>query len=262
MAKIKFGPGGLGPVKDAIENLEEFHRLGLRACEIEFVHSVYIKKREDAEKIGKRARELGISLSIHASYYVNLNATEPEKIEGTKKRILGACEVGHYLGARSIVFHPGYYSKMSSEDAAFKIIEGIKDIQKVIKEKGWNVELCPETMGKVNVFGSIEEIRRLVDATGCSFCIDFAHILARNGGEYTFDKISKTFSEKKWHCHFSGIEYGEKGERNHIPTPKSEWEKVLKFLKKLDKEIVIICESPNPVLDSVKGKEIWKEIKD
>jgi endonuclease IV len=35
-------------------------------------------------------------------------------------------------------------------------------------------------MGKINVFGSVEEISDLVKETGCSFCIDFAHILARD----------------------------------------------------------------------------------
>ena len=49
MSKIKFGPGGLGPVKDAISNLEMFASSGLKACEIEFTYGVYIKKKEDDE---------------------------------------------------------------------------------------------------------------------------------------------------------------------------------------------------------------------
>ena len=32
--KIKFGPAGLGPVKDAIQRLEQYSEIGLKACEI------------------------------------------------------------------------------------------------------------------------------------------------------------------------------------------------------------------------------------
>ena len=85
---IRFGPAGIGPVKDAISNLEEYHRLGLKACEVEFSYGAYIKKKEDAEKIGERAKELGIKLSIHAQYWINLNSEEKDKVEKSKERIL------------------------------------------------------------------------------------------------------------------------------------------------------------------------------
>ena len=73
---IKFGPAGLGPVKDAVSNLEEYHKLGLKACEIAFTYGAYIKTQEDAEKIGQTAKNLDITLSIHAPYYINLNSEE------------------------------------------------------------------------------------------------------------------------------------------------------------------------------------------
>ncbi len=259
MSTIKFGPAGLGPVKDAISNLEEFHRLGLKACEIAFTYGAYIKTKEDASVIGKVAKKLEIALSIHAPYYINLNSKEPEKIEASKKRILGCCEIGHWLGAKRVVFHPGFYSNMKSDEASIKIKENIVEMMTVIKKNKWDIELCPEIMGKVNVFGSIDEIADLVKETGCGFCIDFAHVLARYN-EHKFEEIKKAFPQKKWHAHFSGIEYNEKGERHHKPTETKEWKNLLKFLKELDKDIVIICESPDPVGDSVAGKEIWKEI--
>ncbi len=258
MSKIIFGPTGIGPVKDAISNLERYSELGFKACEVLFVRQAYIK-RDDAVEIGKAAKRLGISLSIHAPYYVNLNSKEPEKIEASKQRILKSCEIGHYLGARSIVFHPGFYSDMNSEKAGVNIKKGILEMMKVIGKNGWDVELCPEVMGKINVFGSIDEVADLVDETGCSFCIDIAHVLARYG-KYEFETIAKAFSRKNWHVHFSGIEYGDKGERKHKLTEKGEWESVLNFLKGIDKDVVIICESPDPVLDSSKGLEIWEGI--
>jgi len=250
MSVIKFGPTGIGPVKEAISNLEAYSKLGMKAAEVLFTYGVYIKKDEDAIDIGKAAKKFGIQLSIHAQYWINLNSKEVEKIEASKKRILQCCEVGHLLGAKRVVFHPGFYSGMKSEEAAVKIKEGILEMQKVVKKNKWSIELCPEVMGKVNVFGSIDEVADLVKATGCGFCIDIAHVLARYG-KYEFDAIEKAFPRKKWHVHFSGIEYGEKGEKKHKVTPVEEWKKVLKFLKGLDKEVVIICESPDALNDSV-----------
>ena len=256
MSKIKFGPAGFGSVKDAVSNLETFHELGLDACEVAFTYGAYIKDKEDGLKIGKVVKKLGIFLSIHAPYYVNLNSKEEEKVEASKKRILKCCEVGSWLGAKRVVFHPGFYSGMESSDVVDKVAGEISEMMKVVKENKWDVELCPEVMGKKNVFGSIDEIADLVKKTGCGFCIDVAHVLARYG-KYEFEKISDAFGAKKWHVHFSGIIYGEKGERNHKVTEVRDWESVLGFLKKLDKDVVIVCESPDAVGDSVVGKKIW-----
>ena len=257
MSKIRFGPTGIGPVKDAVSNLEMYHELGFRAAEVLFTYGVYIKKEEDAIAIGKAAKKLGIQLSIHAQYWVNLNSKENGKIEASKKRILKCCEVGHWLGAKRVVFHSGFYSGMESGEAAVKIRHGIKEMQEVVKKNKWDIELCPEVMGKVKVFGSIDEVGGLVEETGCGVCIDIAHILARYGS-YSFSEIEKVFKMKKWHVHFSGIEYGDKGEKKHLVTPPSEWKKVLKFLKELDKDVVIICESPDAVGDSVVAKKVWE----
>lgn len=255
---IVFGPAGLGGVKGAEGVLETYHAKGLQACEIAFTYGVYIKKKEDAIRIGKKAKELGISLSIHASYFVNLNSAEKEKREATKKRIIDCCETGELLGAKTVVFHPGYYGKMDHEKSYENIKKGILELMEIRKEKGWKIELAPECMGKINVFGSVDEISKLVRDTGCSFCIDFAHILAREK-KVDYKKVEKVFPGKKWHVHFSGIVYGEKGEKHHKRTEKEEWKELLKNLPK-DRGIVMINESPSMVEDSVEGLEIYKKL--
>ncbi|MFA7708011.1 MAG: TIM barrel protein [Candidatus Pacearchaeota archaeon] len=252
---IKFGPAGLGGADEAISNLETYHKLGLKACEIAFTYGVYIKNKNDAIKIKEKANELGIKLSIHAHYFINLNSEDVRKIEASKKRILDCCRVGEELGAYLVVFHPGFYGKMDKEKSYENIRDAILDIQKEIKKNKWKINIAPETTGKVNVFGSLEEIKRLVEDTGCSFTIDFAHILAREK-IVDYDKIKKIFGKyDKWHCHFSGIEYGEKGEKNHKKTTKEEWKNLLLNLPR-DKEIVIINESPDCVNDSVEGLKL------
>ena len=252
---IKFGPAGLGSVKDAEANLEEYHKLGFKACEIAFTYGAYIKKKEDAERIGKKAKELGIDLTIHGPYWVNLNSVEKEKIEKSKERLLRCLEVGTWLGAKAVVFHPAFYGKMDREESYENVKNNLAEIEKIRKEKKYTTKLAPETMGKVNVFGSIEEISRLVTDTGCSFCIDYAHILARDK-KVDYKLVEKLFPGKDWHVHFSGIIYGEKGEKKHKTTESKEWKELLKNLPK-DKSITIINESPTMVKDTVAGMEIY-----
>ena len=114
-------------------------------------------------------------------------------------------------------------------------------------------------MGKVNVFGSIDEISNLVKDTGCSFCIDFAHILARDK-KVDYKKIKELFPQKEWHCHFSGIVYGDKGEKHHKTTLKSEWKKVFENFPK-GNTVHLACESPTMHDDSVEALEVWRKMK-
>jgi len=132
--------------------------------------------------------------------------------------------------------------------------QALEIIHKEIKKHNWKIKIAPETMGKVNVFGSIEQIAKLVEDTHCSFCIDFAHILAREK-KVDYEKIKSLFKQEKWHCHFSGINYTEKGERNHIKTGKDKWKDLLKNLPK-NKDITIINESPDMINDSVEGLKL------
>lgn len=257
---IKFGPAGLGPVKEAVENLEKYHKLGLSACEIAFTYGIYIHNDKDAINIGNKAKELGIKLSIHAPYWINLNSKEKKKIEESKKRILDCCAIGEKLGAYRVVFHAGFFSGMEREKSYENIKNEIIDIMNIIKQNKWKIKIAPETMGKINVFGSVEEISKLAVDTGCAFCIDFAHILARDK-KIEWKKIEKLFGKySEWHCHFSGIEYTEKGERKHIKTKKDELKELILKLPK-DKEIVIINESPDMIDDSVEGLRTYKKSK-
>jgi len=256
---IRFGPAGLGGVKEAVFNLEKFAELGLRACEIAFTYGVYMKEsqKKEIKEIRDTAKKLDIKLSIHAPYWINLNSREKKKVEESKNRILHSCKIGHLLGAKLVVFHPGYYGGMDEKLTYNNIKKQILDIQREIKKNKWNIKLAPETTGKVNVFGKEEEILKLVEETKCSFALDFAHLLARSRGKMSYkEMIKKVRKFKTIHAHFSGINWGEKGERSHKATPESELKKLLMVLPK-NKDITIINESPNPVKDSVKALRIY-----
>ncbi len=261
---IKIGPSGLGGVKEAVAKLERYHKLGFKACEIAFTYGVYIKEERDALEIGAKAKELGIDLTIHGQYWINLNSNDEEKIEKSKERILKCLKVGTWLSAKRVIFHPGFYSKMSPEETYENIKSNILDIMKTAKTKGYTPKLAPEIMGKVNVFGSIDEIFKLKKETGCDMCIDFAHILARYK-EYKFDETLNKVKKAKMdniHIHFSGIVYGEKGEKKHKQATQKEWEMLLNKLNKNvpELEITVISESPNPIKDASLANKIFSKI--
>jgi len=256
---LKFGPTTIGNIKEISSTFKKYSSFGFKVAAVPFTYKVFIKEIEQARFIKKEAEKNNIELSVHAPYYINLNS-EGKKLEESKKRILESCKIAHYMGAKIVVIHCGFYGKKSKEETYQNIKNEILKLQKEIKKNKWDVKLAPETMGKINVFGNIEEILKLVDETSCSFCLDFAHLLARSNGKMSYKEIYEKFSKfQELYCHFSGIVYGEKGEKYHKSTPDEEIVKLLKILPK-NKNIVIINESPNTIEDSIKSLKIAKSL--
>jgi deoxyribonuclease-4 len=258
---IRIGPAGIGGMKEAPRVLEKYNKHGINAAEIPFTYQIWMSN-EQAKEIRKIAKKFDVELSIHAPYWINLNSADERKQEQSKKRILDSCERAHYLGAKYVVFHSGFYGKDDKEKTYQAIKEAIINMQKVIKKSKWDVKLAPETMGKINVFGSVDEIFRLVKETKCSFCFDFAHIKAYSLGKMSYEEMCKRIKKLGHiHAHFSGIEYASKGERNHKITPEKEIKELLNALKKNGiNDITIINESPGPFGDCLKTKKILETI--
>ncbi len=261
---IYIGSAGIPSITDGdtLQGIKDIKTLGLDAMELEFVRSVYLKK-ENAIEAGKIAKNLGIKLSIHASYFVNL--CNPEKAEDSKKRILSSCEIGHYAGAKYIVFHPGYYGKLSKEQAYEFVRKGCEELREEIDKNKWNVFLGLETTGKKSQFGTLDEILNICDEVkGCRPVIDFAHIFARQGGKIDYSGILEKVNKfKEIHTHFSGIEFTDKGERRHLvisanqPDFKELGKELLnKGFGGKERDIIIICESPLIEQDGLKMKKI------
>ncbi|HDI47207.1 MAG TPA: hypothetical protein ENF82_05315 [Candidatus Methanomethylia archaeon] len=103
-------------------------------------------------------------------------------------------------------------------------------------------------------------------------CVDFAHLHARSVGGYnTYEEIASIFEllEKRlgkeclrnMHMHFSGIEYGEKGEIKHLNLEESDfnYRDLVKALKDFKVEGVIISESPNIEGDALLLKKLYSK---
>jgi len=261
MKSLLFGTGGI-PIStknpDIHEGIKQVNSLGLEAMELEFVHSVFIKK-DNAEKVNETAEKQKVVLTAHASYYINLNSTEKQKIGASKSRIIQAAKIAYLCGGYSVCFHPGYYMKSTNEQAYEMFRKEIKYVMNSLKDENIKIWVRPETTGKVSQIGSFEECLKISkDVEGVLPCIDFAHLHARTNGKNNtkeefheiLTKYEKALGKKaleNMHIHMSGINYGEKGEKNHLVLKDSDmnYKDLMKTLKEFKCKGVIICESPN-----------------
>jgi len=250
-ASILIGPAGSGG-KGHLKGIEEAARLGLDCLEVEFTYGVRMKP-EMAETVGARAHELGLLLSVHAPYYINLASYEDAKIAASRQRILDSCHRAHLMGARNVVFHAGFYQKRTPRETYRLIRQEIEDLQKNIHKAGWPVTLCPEVTGKPSQFGSPKELLEMMQDTGCGITVDFAHLYARNQGVIDYDAVMPLLPEA-FHAHFSGIEYTAKGEKKHIRTRPGHFRPLLEALIRHGKQVTLINESPEPFEDAVMMK--------
>jgi len=248
---ILIGPGG-SDGRGHIKGLQEVARRGLDCMEIEFTYGVRMTP-EMAETVGALADDLGITLSVHAPYYINLASYEADKIEASRQRILDSCHRSHLMRARKVVFHAGFYQKRSARETYRMIRKEILDLQQHIHKAGWQVALCPEITGKPSQFGSTEELLELMQDTGCGITVDFAHLYARNQGEIDYDAVMPRLPQA-FHAHFSGIEYTAKGEKKHIRTQPTHFRPLLDALIRHAKQATVINESPKPFEDAVMMK--------
>jgi deoxyribonuclease-4 len=234
---IRFGTGGVpltASSRDTLAGIDRINQLGLNHLELEFVYSVYLKEK-DAEPTKNAAEENYVSLTVHGSYYTNLASPEKQKWHASISRLVKAAKVGETVGAKSITFHPAFYTGQKGEKVMEKVGEALqKAISELEEKQVANIKIAPELTGKKTQFGSIEELVELVKMMKAEghgervrFCIDFAHKHARNQGEFKtksdyrqmFDYIIAELGEEylqDLHMHMSAIKYGEKGERNHL----------------------------------------------
>lgn len=214
--------------------IEHSAELGLHHLEIAWTRSVRVGDDTCAE-IKSASQANGISLSVHAPYFINLNSQTEEKMQASDDRLLTACRKGFLAGATDIVFHPGSYHKQPAELVYERICEKLTEISARLEAEGVAVTLRPETMGRESVFGSLEEVVGLSrDVPNVLPCVDWAHLHARPGdGSFnSYDEFARaltlirdTLGEdalERTHNHISGIAYTAKGEKSHIPLNESD----------------------------------------
>jgi deoxyribonuclease-4 len=251
----------------AILHLKE---LGLDALELGWVRSVRVTE-ETCAAIQTAAVEQDVAISVHAPYYINLNASDEEWIN-SRKRLMDSARYGQLAGATDIIFHPGSYFEKPPSVVLPVAIQRLEGCLQELRSQGITVTLRPETMGKSAMLGSLEDALAMANALpGVEPCIDFAHLHARPGNgtvntllefSHILERYGNSLGEKSLshlHIHLSGIEYGEKGEKKHLQLKEADLN-----LKDLFQALAdfhcrgrILCESPIMEDDAVYMKELW-----
>jgi deoxyribonuclease IV len=259
MKSLYFGASGIPASthpRDSANGIKQSRALGLDAMEFAFVHSVYLTKEKalEARKIAEKEK---IFLSVHAPYYINLNAKENDKLEASKKRIMDSCRIGAAAGARYVTFHPAYYMKDDPKKVAEKVNGVMDELIDQIKKEKLDILLAPETVGRVSQYGSLDELLEYCAGNKRAWMLfDFAHLHAYGNGalktqkdfDAVFEKIKayrKDFLDAIA-IQVAGINYSEKGERNHLAFKESDfkYKAFLQSLKDFKVKGTIITESP------------------
>lgn len=259
-------PGG------SVGAIEFSKSIGLNTFELGWVQSVRVTEATCAA-INKCGADRRVTLSVHAPYFINLNALD-EEWPKSRKRLMDAAHYGNLAGATDIIFHPGSYFGGDPAEVLKVAIPRLKGCMDELRKAGNPVTLRPETMGKSAMLGSFEDTLEMSRINGVLPCLDFAHIHARPGDgtmntvkEWT--RIIEAYQTalgkdalKKLHIHLSGIEYGPKGEKNHLALDQSDLK--LKYLFGVLKDFGcggrILCESPIMEEDALNMKKAWMKI--
>lgn len=265
MVDALFGPAG---------NCEEFHAAGyksttqifvwlaergLTAYEYQCGRGVRVSA-ESAEAIRAEAAAHGISISVHAPYFISLASAEEEKRDNSIRYILDSAAAVARMGGDRIVVHPGGLGGRSREEATAIATDTLLRAQAALDDVGLSqVHICPEVMGKINQLGDLDEVLTFCRAEERFIpCVDFGHLNSRTQGalcdeaafDAVIDRIGDALGEKRqrsFHIHFSKIEYTGGGEKKHLtfedevfgPRP----ELLMAVLARRGLTPTVICES-------------------
>jgi deoxyribonuclease IV len=269
---LLFGTAGvpLSTSEDSsLAAVERIKALGLDCLEIEFVKGVKMGY-DTARKVREKAAMLGIRLSVHAPYFINLNSEDPGKRLSSQERLLNTARVGAACGAGSVVFHAAFYGKDPAEKTYEAVKAELKTLLSIVRTERLPITLRVETMGKRSQFGSLDEVLNLCrEVDGLQPCLDFSHLYAREGKVNSYTDFHRVLSKvarklgpralRNIHIHIAGIHYGDKGEIKHLNLEEADfrYEEWLQALRDLAVEGLVICESPNLEEDALMLKKLY-----
>ncbi len=279
-----FGPAGNSDsfsamgYKSSLQVPDYLNKMGLDCFEYQCGRGVNIGN-DKAEQLGKLAKEKNIYLSLHAPYYISMSSVEEEKRLNSVNYILASARAVSAMGGNRIVVHTGSCGKISREKALELAKDTMRIAVKALDSEGLSdIHICPETMGKVNQLGTLDEVLELclIDERLIP-CIDFGHLNARDLGilktEKDFEEIfiairNKLGSDrlKSFHSHFSKIEYTSGGEKRHLTFEDEiygpNFEPVMELTYKYGCSPIFICESAGTQAEDAKAmKDYYHSLK-
>lgn len=277
----KFGPAGNAesfPYKSSVDAPRWLREIGLDCYEYQCGKGVNVGEAT-ARKIGLAAVEQGIALSLHAPYFINLANPDPESLQKTVGYITSACLAADWMGANRVIIHSGALMKRTRREAQDIALRSLKEVVKACDDAGFaHIALCPETMGKINQLGDLDEVLELCTVDERLIpCVDFGHLYARSlgvddGAEVycrMLNRIEEVLGEERasrFHSHFSHIEFtpggGEKCHRTFDDDGGygPDWTPLAAEVARRRWSPTFICESAGTQAeDALTMKRIYKE---
>ena len=159
-------------------------------------------------------------LSLHAPYFINLANPDRDALQKTIGYITAGCQVADWMGAGRVVIHSGALMKRSRREALDIAKKSLLEVIAACDDQGFShITLCPETMGKINQLGNLDEVLELCTLDGRLVpCIDFGHLYARSLGAddgaaafcRMLDRVEEILGPDRasaFHSHFSHIQF-------------------------------------------------------
>ena len=273
-----FGPAGNAesfPYKSSADAPRWLAELGLDCYEYQCGKGVNVRE-ETARNIGAAAVAAGIRLSLHAPYFINLANPAPESLQKTIGYITAACQAADWMGATRVTVHTGALMKRTRREALDIALKSLREVIAACDGEGFgHITLCPETMGKINQLGDLDEVLELCQLDERLLpCIDFGHLYARSLGELEgleatvkmLDRVEKLLGPdraSRFHSHFSKIAFTPNGgEKVHLTFDQEDFgpdpAPLMAELARRGWSPTIICESAGTQdVDALTMKELY-----
>ncbi len=263
MKTALFGPGGnsdafrLAGFKSTLDAPAWLSAIGLDAYEYEAGNGLSASPAMLSE-LGETAKLHGIHMSYHTPYFISLSGV----VEETRLKSIGyireSVDAALLLGAKTIVVHCGSCAKISRDEAMRLSADTLIRTLNQVQTNG--IKIGIETMGKKNQLGTLDEVLELcrIDSSLVPV-VDFGHLNARElGGLFkstddyirVFEKIERNLGvsvAENLHCHFSKIEWTEKGEKKHLTFEDTvygpDYEPLAEAIARGGYTPTVICES-------------------
>ncbi len=230
----RFGPAGNADAfyeagnKATVQAPAWLHSLGLTAYEYQCGRGVRVSE-DTARALAAQSAKYDIQISLHAPYFISLASAEEEKRDNSIRYILESARAVALMGGDRIVAHPGGLGGLSRNEATVLAAHTLRRAQEALDSEGLShVHICPETMGKINQLGDLDEVLQFCRVDDRFLpCVDFGHLNSRTqGGLNTreafaavLDRLHNELGAERgaqFHAHFSKIEYTKGGEKRHL----------------------------------------------
>ena len=218
--------------------------------------------KEDIEKISHITQ---FKLVIHSAYIINIASPliNNKRIIDINdiywfQVIITDLELAHKLNAIGCIIHVGKYTKQTIEEGLSNMTNAIKNIIKYIKGNSLKSKIILETAAGqgtellVNIDDLIDFYNKIDESEYFNLCFDTCHIWSAGYDLIeSYQKIQKNTKKAISVIHLNGSstpKNSRKDRHSEIRTgtiPIEEMEKFIKYVKKEDKNVLIVLETPS-----------------